>query len=180
MSHVPGVHTLRATRACGRLGKAAIGERHRSPWCCVDDHVPHMHACCAAAPATRRPRKEGAMSSRLHYIMAFVADMERATRFYRDTLGFPIGFTSPYWTEFATGETTLVLHPASAKHPAGTFGLGLHVGDLQEFCAQMAASGVAWPLPPTAQFGTTMARFLDQEGTELIVGTEAEVDAAGE
>jgi len=114
------------------------------------------------------------MPNRLHYVMAFVADMERATSFYRDTLGFPIGFTSPYWTEFATGETTLVLHPASAKHPAGTFGLGLHVADLQAFCAQMATSGIPCTLPPTARFGTTLARFLDPEGTEFTVGPEAE------
>ena len=49
------------------------------------------------------------MPTNLHYVMAYVADMEQATRFYRDTLGLALKFASPYWTEFATGETTLVL-----------------------------------------------------------------------
>jgi catechol 2,3-dioxygenase-like lactoylglutathione lyase family enzyme len=104
--------------------------------------------------------------------MAFVADMDQAAGFYRDTLGLPVQFASPYWTEFATGETTLVLHPASSEHPAGSFGLGLRVADLTTFCSDMAAHEVPCTQPPTMQFGATLARFLDVNGAEFTVGAD--------
>ena len=54
---------------------------------------------------------------RLNYAIKFVADMDKAIAFYRDTLGLELKFASPFWTEFATGETTLALHPASDENP---------------------------------------------------------------
>ena len=59
------------------------------------------------------------MQARLTYVMKFVADMEKAVAFYRDTLGLPLKFQSPGWSEFATGEVTLALHPARDGKPAG-------------------------------------------------------------
>ncbi len=44
------------------------------------------------------------------YIIVYVSDMQRSTVFYRDVLGLPLKFTSPGWTEFNTGSTTLALH----------------------------------------------------------------------
>lgn len=64
------------------------------------------------------------METRLNYAITFVADMDAAVAFYRDTLGLPLGFQSPFWTEFATGETRLALHPASEANPAGSCQLG--------------------------------------------------------
>jgi hypothetical protein len=54
---------------------------------------------------------------KLTYAIKFVADMDHAIRFHRDTLGLPLKFQSPGWSEFATGDTTLALHPASEKAP---------------------------------------------------------------
>jgi lactoylglutathione lyase len=51
--------------------------------------------------------------TQLKYVIKFVADMEKAVKFYRDTLGLPLKSQSPGWSEFVTGETTLALHPAS-------------------------------------------------------------------
>ena len=62
---------------------------------------------------------------RLNYAIKFVADMDKAIAFYRDTLGLELKFQSPFWSEFATGQTTLALHPASADNPAGAVQLGL-------------------------------------------------------
>jgi len=59
------------------------------------------------------------MPPKLTYAIKFVADMDRAIRFHRDTLGLPLKFQSPGWSEFMTGETTLALHPASEKNPPG-------------------------------------------------------------
>ena len=67
---------------------------------------------------------------RLNYAIKFVADMDKAIAFYRDTLGLELKFQSPFWSEFATGQTTLALHPASADNPAGAVQLGLAVDDL--------------------------------------------------
>jgi len=70
---------------------------------------------------------------KLNYVIKFVADMDRAVKFHRDVLGLPLKFESPGWSEFVTGETTLALHPASAKNPAGAVELGFTVADIQKF-----------------------------------------------
>lgn len=57
------------------------------------------------------------MAAKLSYIIEFVADMDRAVKFYRDVIGLPLKFQSPGWSEFATGETTLGLQPASENKP---------------------------------------------------------------
>ena len=43
----------------------------------------------------------------LKYVIRFVADMDKAVKFYRDTLGLKLKFESPGWSEFVTGETLL-------------------------------------------------------------------------
>jgi predicted enzyme related to lactoylglutathione lyase len=104
------------------------------------------------------------------YAIQFVADMDRAVAFYRDTLGLPLKFASPHWSEFATGETTLALHPASEKNPAGKIELGFGVPDLENFHEQMTSKGVAFSMPPTKQdFGGELARFVDSEGSHVSV-----------
>lgn len=57
-------------------------------------------------------------------MIKFVANMEQAVKLYRDVLGLKLKFESPGWSEFLTGETTLALHPASDKNPAGRVELG--------------------------------------------------------
>jgi catechol 2,3-dioxygenase-like lactoylglutathione lyase family enzyme len=77
--------------------------------------------------------------------------MNRAVKFYRDVLGLSLKFESPGWSEFVTGETTLALHPASEKNPAGAFELGFTVADIQKFHEAMSAKGVRFSMPPTKQ-----------------------------
>jgi catechol 2,3-dioxygenase-like lactoylglutathione lyase family enzyme len=45
--------------------------------------------------------------TQFRYVIKFVTDMNKAVKFYRDTLGLQLRFESPGWSEFATGETTL-------------------------------------------------------------------------
>jgi catechol 2,3-dioxygenase-like lactoylglutathione lyase family enzyme len=66
-------------------------------------------------------------------VIKFVADMNKAVKFYRDVLGLQIKFESPGWSEFVTGETTLALHPASDKNRAGKVELGFTVTDVEGF-----------------------------------------------
>ena len=106
------------------------------------------------------------MQSHLTYVMKFVADMDRAVRFYRDTLGLPLKFQSPGWSEFATGEVTLALHPAKDGKPAGSVELGFRMDNLENLHAQGTDSGVAFVGPLRREHGVLLARFLDSEGAE--------------
>jgi len=111
---------------------------------------------------------------KLNYVIKFVADMDRAVKFYRDVLGFPLKFQSPGWSEFSTGESSLGLHPSSEKNPAGSVELGFNVTNLEKFHQEMSARGVQFSFPPTKQdFGGTLAQFLDSEGGRCSVAEEA-------
>jgi lactoylglutathione lyase len=113
------------------------------------------------------------MTLKLKYIIEFVADMDRAVKFYRDLVGLELKFESPEWSEFATGETSLALHLANERNRAGTYDVGFTVKDLQQFYEQMQTKGVRFPMPPTKQdFGGTLAQFLDSEGAHPSVGSE--------
>ena len=112
------------------------------------------------------------MAITLNYAMKFVADMDAAVKFYRDTLGFTLKFESPGWTEFVTGETTLSLHWADAEHPAGGLRLGLRVPDLRGFCERLTTQGVVITRQPELVFGALIAEFLDSEGSAVNVSEE--------
>ncbi|HTS22083.1 MAG TPA: VOC family protein [Casimicrobiaceae bacterium] len=107
------------------------------------------------------------MAMRLAYAIHFVADMDRAVAFYRDTLGLPLKFASPEWTEFSTGPTTLALHPASKENPAGTTHLGLHADDIAGAHKALTATGVRFTREPAPLHGITLAEFVDPEGARV-------------
>lgn len=108
---------------------------------------------------------------KLAYAIKYVADMGRAVKFYRHVLGLQLKFESPEWSEFVTGETTLALHPATAKHPPGAVELGFTVADIQKFHQDMSGKGVHFTMPPTKQdFGSVLAQFVDSEGGCCSVG----------
>jgi len=104
------------------------------------------------------------MTVKLGYAIHFVADMDRAVSFYRDTLGLTLKFASPGWSEFATGETTLALHPASAQNPAGSTHIGFTSAGIDALHQQLVSKGVAFTRPPTPEHGVKLAEFVDSEG----------------
>jgi lactoylglutathione lyase len=107
---------------------------------------------------------------KLSHVIEYVADMDRAVKFYRDVIGLPLKFQSPGWSEFVTGETSFALHPASESKPAGSVELGLTVDDLPRFHQEMTAKGVRFPIPPTKQeWGRMLAQFVDSEGAHSSV-----------
>ena len=113
-------------------------------------------------------------STQLRYVIKFVADMDKAVKFHRDVLGLTLKFESAGWSELATGETTLALHPASDKNPAGKVELGFTVPDVEAFYRDMTAKGVLFTMPPKKQdFGGVLAQFVDSEGAYCSVGAEA-------
>jgi catechol 2,3-dioxygenase-like lactoylglutathione lyase family enzyme len=103
----------------------------------------------------------------LAYVMKFVADMDAAVAFYRDTLGLTLKFQTPGWSEFITGETTLALHIASDDNPAGGCELGFSVEDIEAFHAEKLTQGVVFTRPPTEEHGVKLANFLDCEGAKV-------------
>jgi len=110
------------------------------------------------------------MPPNLSYVIKFVADMDRAVTFYRDSVGLPLKFQSPEWSEFSTGETVLALHQASEKNPAGKMELGFNVPDLQQFHTEMTGKGVEFPMSPRKQdYGAMLAKFMDYEGSHVSV-----------
>jgi predicted enzyme related to lactoylglutathione lyase len=112
--------------------------------------------------------------TQLRYVIKFVAEMDKAVKFYRDVVGLTLKFESPGWSEFVTGETTLALHPASEKNPAGKVELGFTVADVEAFYRNMSAKGVLFSMPPKKQdFGGVLAHFVDSEGAHCSVGAEA-------
>jgi lactoylglutathione lyase len=115
------------------------------------------------------------MFTQLDYAMVVVSDMARSVAFYRDTLGIPLKFESPDWTEFSTGTTTLALHgggvpqehsgPPSGGKPAGTGSIGFNVDDLDKTYEELKAKGVRFILPPTDQpEGIRLAVAIDPDG----------------
>ena len=112
--------------------------------------------------------------TQLSYAIKFVADMEKAVKFYRDVLGLQLKFESPGWSGFVTGETTLALHPASDKNSAGKVELGFTVADVEAFYRDMRAKGMLFSMPPKKQdFGGALAQFVDSEGAHCSVGAAA-------
>ena len=53
------------------------------------------------------------MDTKLTYAIRYVADMDAAVRFFTEKVRLKLRFSSPEWSEFETGGTTLALHIAS-------------------------------------------------------------------
>ncbi len=107
------------------------------------------------------------MHAKFSYAIKFVSDMDKAVAFYRDTLGLTVRFTTPFWSEFETGDVTLALHPATDVNPAGAVQIGFTAPNLPEVYAVRAANGLAFTDPPKEEHGTLLSRILDCEGAEV-------------
>jgi lactoylglutathione lyase len=116
------------------------------------------------------------MLNKVDYVMINVAQMPRSVAFYRDTLGIPLKYESPGWSEFQTGATTLALHlvpadaaenrPSQGPPAAGTCTIGFSVEDLDRSYAELQSRGARFVMPPTtrAEEGIRLAVCLDPDG----------------
>src|SRR5262245_54673708 len=96
------------------------------------------------------------LPNRLSVVMIYVSNMDRSVGVYRDTLGLPLRFQSPHWSEFAVEGVTLALHgggePGGSSNGAagaGTIRIGWSVADLDGVCAALKARGVRFTMDPT-------------------------------
>jgi len=106
---------------------------------------------------------------KLSYAIKYVADMDASVTFHRDVLGLELKFQSPFWSEFATGETTLALHAASDDHSPGSVQLGFAAESLGEFYSRREELGLTFTQPPTEMHGMHIARLRDIDGAETSV-----------
>jgi lactoylglutathione lyase len=131
------------------------------------------------------------MFSKVDYVMVNVSDMRRSVAFYRDTLGLPLKFESPGWSEFETGATTLALHAATraagsaaatqAGPVAGTCSLGFSVPDINSTYAELSERGALFVMPPTDQAneGIRLAVCTDPDGLAISFAEPIARDEAG-
>ena len=106
---------------------------------------------------------------RLTYAIKYVGDMDLAIAFYRDKIGLEMKFESPFWSEFATGETVLALHPASEANEAGSVELGFAVDDLREFYERRVELGIEFTREPKDMHGIHIAGICDADGAHVSV-----------
>ena len=99
--------------------------------------------------------------STLDYVILIVNDLDRALRFYVDTLGLPLRHKAEHYAQVISGTTRLglyeriamekllgaKLHAPSASSPA--FELGFKVKNCDETFATLVAQGVDEVVPPT-------------------------------
>lgn len=105
----------------------------------------------------------------MKYVL-MVADMERATAFYRDTFGLTVGIASPYWTEVSIGDATIGLHAGGD----GTFtrtGLSIQVDDIHGAVAAIVEHGGTIRMEPQDREGEPifLAEATDPEGNGFAV-----------
>lgn len=108
---------------------------------------------------------------RFHGVMAMVLvqDIERATRFYRDTLGFTVQEEQEDWIVFNEGVGLQV-----SPEPLPEFSvnvnavqIALTVEDVHASYAELTKKGVPFYLPPMESGGMTFATFRDTENNLL-------------
>ena len=118
---------------------------------------------------------------RIHQISMRAHDIDRAVRFYRDTLGLPLLFTAPPGLAFfnCDGVRLMLSRPEPGfDHPGST--LYFHVGDIAESHRLLAARGVASRSAPhriatLADREVWLADFNDSEGNVLALMSEPRI-----
>ena len=110
------------------------------------------------------------------FVMLPVADLARAARFYRETLGLKQEIFSEehQWAEFSTGNVTLALKGGDAPAPGPGMRIAFAVDDVPAACAQLRARGAAIVDGPT-DFGCCQAAEIrDPDGHSLLLHHRAD------
>ena len=104
------------------------------------------------------------MQAKFTHAIKFVADMDTAVAFYRDTFGLTLRFASPGWSEFETGDVTLALHLATPDNPAGGVEIGFTATDVAAAYAARDQNGLTFKEAPRLEHGTLLSQIIDSEG----------------
>jgi len=116
----------------------------------------------------------------LHTVALYVADQDRAKRFYVDTLGFELGADQPgmsgigRWIEVSPrgAQTSFMLADAAGWNKQDRIGssadVTLRCDDARALHAELTAKGVSVTEPQTQRFGTFID-ITDPDGHQLRV-----------
>ena len=144
-----------------------------------DEVVMELELSDQAAP----PLAIGDAMAHIAYVNVFVHDLDRATEFYRDTLGLQLQYASPEhgYASFAAGGVRLgiaVPGPDQAELVGRHTGVGLEVADLEAEYERLSGLGARFTMPPTRQpWGGFMSMVADPDGNvfylEQVAGERA-------
>jgi methylmalonyl-CoA/ethylmalonyl-CoA epimerase len=112
-------------------------------------------------------------------ILIPVEDLEKATPFYRDTLGLPFLFSAPPQMSFFMCGTVRLLvgvPEAGQTRQRGSM-IYFKVADIQAVHARLAQQGVAFAAPPhivhrAGTYDLWLAEFRDPDGNQLALMSE--------
>jgi methylmalonyl-CoA/ethylmalonyl-CoA epimerase len=117
-------------------------------------------------------------------IAVVVDDLERATAFYRDTLGMRFQFQVPRMSFFDVGGVRLMLGLPEGSEKAATSTIYYRVDDLAQVFEQLSGRGVEFVEAPhlvarMEDHDLWMAFFHDTEGNLLALMSELPRDGGG-
>src|SRR5215471_2507499 len=114
------------------------------------------------------------MPKGIFYVFAFVSDLERSKRFYRDVLGFELGTDEHGVAGLGFGSGYLVIHEDSRPAGQRTYGGGNCVCAQVENAAaehdRLKAAGVAVTDVVHQPWGEISFEFTDPDGYRWIYG----------
>ncbi len=98
-------------------------------------------------------------------VILLVSNMDRAIKFYRDTLGLVVKNISDEWTEFFTSGTVLALHPAKTKvkHNPNML-VGFMVSDLDSIANTLRSKNIKFFKEPKEESFGKHAIIEDPDG----------------
>jgi predicted enzyme related to lactoylglutathione lyase len=113
-------------------------------------------------------------AQRVDFVAIQVRDMDRATKFYGETLGLELNpLTGGDWPEFETGNVTLALVvPAQMGlefEPLPFGSVAIRVPDVGEGRAKLEAAGIEFERDTFDSGVCHMAFFKDSEGNGLMI-----------
>jgi len=102
----------------------------------------------------------------------FVADMDRAVKFYTEVLGMKLEYRfGNHWAQVRSGDLSFGLHPASAENPAGRNGsitIGFRVSEpLEDVVGKLESKGVKFHGTIMEDRGGRFIYFDDPDGNRL-------------
>ncbi len=109
---------------------------------------------------------------RTDFVSVPVTDMERAKKFYADTLGIPSSSLDDAWPEFKTGNVSLYLVEPTrigSEFKPHTAHIALRVADVHEARAKLEEAGVGFEGETLDTGVCHMAFFRDPDGNALML-----------
>ncbi|MDP8911893.1 MAG: VOC family protein [Actinomycetota bacterium] len=112
-------------------------------------------------------------AERVDFVLIPTRDLERASRFYGETLGFERSNDHPSWAEYESGNVTLAIgNPEDAGwdfSPVPFGGVAIRVADVASARANLEEAGVEFHGETIDSGVCHMAFFTDADGNGLLL-----------